>query len=188
MDEFEFEVLTGLPATGKTAIAFPPGSLGFSEGLVVGVRCESSETWIGNFSNGETDHSAVYKHPDGKRLIVIAGGSDYLVDPFTKELLAQIASDISFSRDFPALGIVVFGDNTAFWAEGKVGRAWTTPRISWDGLADINVTEDILTGNWYSAIDEGWHEFSLILSSGKLVGETYEDDFRRATGVAPQRI
>lgn len=171
MNEVDFEILAGLPASGPVAVAFPASNLGFSEGLVIRVRPTSTQAWTGNFQCGENDHTAVYIHPDGKRLIVIAGGSDYLVDPHTKELLGRTTDNISFSCEVPKLEIIVFGDHIRFWAEG---------RLSWDGFAGICVTEDILIGKWYSAIDEKWHEFRMDLASGGLADPTFEADFRRA--------
>jgi hypothetical protein len=184
LNEIEFEILAGLPASGPPAVAFPPNNLGFSEGLVIRVRCSPVAAWVGNFQYGENDHSAVYKHPDGKRLIVVAGGSYYLVDPLTKGLTEQSPNNITFSCEVPEVGVVVFGDHIRFWAEGKDARMWSTSRLSWDGFAEISVMEGVLTGKWYSAIDEEWHEFRLDLSSGDIVGATFEADFRRVKPIA----
>jgi hypothetical protein len=183
LNEVDFEILAGLPASGLVAVAFPASDLGFREGLVIRVRPTSNEAWTGNFQCGENDHTAVYIHPDGKRLIVIAGGSDYFVDPRTKELMGQTTSNISFSCEVPKLETIVFGDHIRFWAEGKHGRRWTTPRLSWDGFAGICVTGNILIGKWYSAIDEKWHEFRMDLASGDLADPTFEADFRRVKRV-----
>jgi hypothetical protein len=184
LSEFEFEILAGLPASGPLALPFPPNSLGFREGLVVKVRCSSAEEWVGNFRYGENDHSAVYKHPDGKRLIVVAGGQDYLVDPLTKECLRQTTDNISFSREIPELSAIVFGDHIRFWAEGVDGGIWITPRLSWDSFTEISVTGNILAAKWYSVIDEEWHDFSLDLSSGEVIGETYEADLRHVRPIS----
>ena len=162
---------------------FPPDSLGYSEGFIIRVRCSFTEAWIGNFRQGQNDHNAIYKHPDGKRLIVIAGGAYYLVDPLTKDSMGQ-KDNISFSCEVPELGIVVLGDHVRFWAEGNLGRAWTTPRLSWDGFTGITVAEDILTGKWYSAIDEEWREFRLNLSSGDVLDATFETDFIRVRPIS----
>ena len=188
MSDVEFEILAGLPPSGPPAVAFPANNLGFSEGLVIRFRPTSTEAWTANFRCGDNHHSAVYLHPDGKRVIVVAGGADYLVNPVTKKLEGQTTDNISFSREMPELEIVVFGDYIRFWAEGIDGRRWTTPRLSWDGFAGITVVKDVLTGNWYSAIDETWHEFRLDLASGDVTGPTFEDDFRQAKRYSAGRI
>jgi hypothetical protein len=114
LNEVDFEILAGLPASGPPAVAFPASNLGFSEGLVIRIRPKSTEAWTGNFQCGENDHTAVYIHPDGKRLIVVAGGSDYLVDPLMKELMGQTTDNISFSCEVPELEVIVFGDHIRF--------------------------------------------------------------------------
>jgi hypothetical protein len=187
MNEVDFEIFAGLPALGPLAVAFPASNLGFSEGIVVRVRPKSTEAWTGNFQCGENDHTAVYTHPDGKRLIVLAGGSDYLVDPRTIKLLGHTADNISFSCEVRELEIVVFGDNIRFWAEGKDGRKWTTSRLSWDGFTGICVTESTLTGKWYSAIDEKWHEFRMNLASGDVADPTFEADFLQVESYTGER-
>lgn len=184
MDEVDFDVLAGLPTSGPLAIAFPASDLGFSEGVVIRVRPASTEAWIGNFQCGDNDHTAVYTHPDGKRLIVVACGSDYLVDPRTRELLSRTTDNISFSCEVPELEIILFGDHIRFWAEGKDGRRWTTPRLSWDGFSEVSVTREILTGKWYSVIDEAWHEFRMDLASGDVSESTFEAEFRRAKRIS----
>jgi hypothetical protein len=175
----EFEILSGLPGSGPPAVPFPANNLGFSEGLIVRFRPPAMEAWIGNFRCGDNDHSAVHLHPDRQRIIVIAGGSDYLVNPNTKMLDGHTAENVSFSREVPELEIIVFGDYIRFWAEGRDGRKWTTARLSWDGFEAINVVKRSLTGRWYSAIEESFHEFRLDLVSGNVVGPTFEADFRR---------
>jgi hypothetical protein len=179
LSEVEIEILAGLPASGVPAISFPTNNLGFREGFIVRFQPISTEAWIGNFQCGDSHHSAVHLHPDGKRVIVIAGGSDYLVNPVSKGLVGHTADNISFSCEVPELKIVVFGNHIRFWAEGKDGRRWTTPRLSWDGFDGISVMKDVLMGKWYSAVDETWHGFRLDLISGDVADPTFEADFRQ---------
>jgi hypothetical protein len=180
MNEVGFQVLAGLPGTGPPALAFPASNRGFSEGFIVEVCPPAGDPWIGNFAYGFTGHNAVYHHPDGKRLIVIAGGQDYLIEPTTKRLVGETTSGISFSCELRTRQVIVFGNMIRFWAEGRQGRAWTTPRLSWDGFADIEVDGEVLTGKWYSAPYETWHEFRMDLATGKVAGPTFEAEFGQA--------
>jgi hypothetical protein len=178
VSDIEFEALAGLPASGPPAVPIPTNSSGVSEGYVVRFRSSSSEAWTGNFRCGDTRYSAVHRHPDERRVIAIAGGSDYLVNPETKSVEGHAADNISFSREVADLKIVVFGNHIRFWAEGKDGRKWTTPRLSWDGLEVVSVVKRLLIGRSYSAVDETWHEFRLDLMSGNVTGAIYEADVR----------
>lgn len=165
------------------AIPFPANNLGFSEGFIVRFRSLSTEVWTGNFRCGDNHYRTVHLHPDGKRIIVVAGGSDYLVNLETKSLEGHTSDNISFSCEVPNLKIIVFGDHIRFWAEGKDGRRWTTPRLSWDGFEEISIVKEYLMGRWYSAIEETWQEFRLDLVSGGVTGPTFESDFHRARAI-----
>jgi hypothetical protein len=138
MSDAKFEILPGLSGSGSPAIPFPAANRGFSEGFVVRFIPSPSEEWTGNFRCGDTRYSNVHMHPDAKRIFVVAGGADYLIDPNTKSAEGHATQDISFSHDIPELNIVIFGNYIRFWAEDKDGRKWTTPRLSWDGIRVIS--------------------------------------------------
>jgi len=169
LSDNRFEVLPGLLGSGPPAIPFPTNNSGASEGFIVRFWPSSSEAWIGNFRRGDTGHDAVYLHPDGKRVVVIAGGADYLVRPEAKRLEGCATDNISYSRQIPDLRILVFGDNTGFWAEDEVGRRWTTSQTFWDGIEVAKLCKTVLMGRCYSVLDEMWHEFKLDLVTGDIV-------------------
>ena len=110
LERTEFVIFSGLSGLGAPAVPFPANNQGFSEGFIVRFKPLAMEAWTGNFRYGENDYSAVHLHPDGQRIIVIAGGSDYLVNPNTKMLDGHTAENASFSREVPELEILVFGN------------------------------------------------------------------------------
>ena len=183
MSNTKFEILPGLSGCGPSAIPFPATNRGFSEGFVVRFVPSSSEEWTGNFQRGDTRYSNVHMHPDTRRIIVVAGGADYLINPNAKSLEGHTTQDISFSQVISELNIVIFGNNTHFWAEGKDGRKWTTPRLSWDGIKVSDVLDGVLTGMCYSSIDDTWHEIGVDVTSGAVTGYNFDSDFRRAKPV-----
>src|SRR5215213_4990454 len=77
-----FHVLPGLPPYGPTPRPFPAawGRLG-REGLVVEFEGTGTDVWMGNFVRGDGRLSSVLPHPDGRRVLVIAGGDLWVVDP-----------------------------------------------------------------------------------------------------------
>jgi hypothetical protein len=183
VSEVRFEVLAGLEGSGPLPLPFPANNRGISEGFIVRFRPSASEAWTGNFRPGETDYNAVHLHPDQRRIFVIAGGSDYLVDPDTKTAEGHTSDNIRFSHDFPDLELLVFGDHIRFWAESKDGRKWATPRVSWDGIEVAEVSKEALFGRCYSAADKKWHEFELDVRSGQVTGTTFQVDFQYAKPV-----
>src|SRR4051812_8574173 len=65
-----FRVLPGLPAYGPLAQPFPAswGRVG-REGVVVEFTDATGAVWVGNFSPGLGRVSAVFAHPDGRRVL-----------------------------------------------------------------------------------------------------------------------
>ncbi len=54
---------------------------------------------------------------------------------------------------------------------------WRTPRVSWDGINLLKLSENEIIGEWYSPIDENspWSELRISMSDGALiVGEEIE--------------
>jgi len=178
MSEAKFEILPGLSGSGPPAIPFPATNLGFSEGFVVRFIPSSSVEWTGNFQRGETRYSNVHMHPDKRRIIVVAGGADYLINPNNKSVEGHTSEYISFSHETREPNVVVFGDYIRFWAEGKDGRKWTTPRLSWDGINVKSVLDGVLTAMCYSVIDEAWHEIMVDMASGHVTGFSFDSDLR----------
>jgi hypothetical protein len=176
MSDAKFEILAGLSGSGPPAIPFPATNRGFSEGFVVRFMPSSSDEWTGNFSCGETRYSNAHMHPDTRRIFVIAGGADYLINPNTKSIEQHTTQDVSFSCEIPELNVIVFGDYIHFWAEGKDGRKWTTPCLSWDGIKVMGVLDGVLTAMCYSVVDEKWHEIRVDLASGDVSGFSFASD------------
>src|SRR5262249_41482809 len=77
-----FRLLRGLPPYGALAVPFPAawGRTGH-EGVVVEFTPSGGGAWIGNFARGLGGVTAVVAHPDGRRVLVIADGSLWSVDP-----------------------------------------------------------------------------------------------------------
>src|SRR5688572_9505204 len=77
-----FTLLDGLPGTRPPSVPCPRewGRLG-REGTVVSFQKRDGSTWVGNFQGGIGTETDVRQHPDGKRILVIAKGAIYEVDP-----------------------------------------------------------------------------------------------------------
>jgi len=134
----------------------------------------TSQEWVGNFGYGDTHYNAAHLYPDGKRVLVIAGGSDYLVNPESRSIEAHTADNICFSKEIKELQIIVLGNNICFWAESELGRKWSTGRISWDGIEVKVIKKNLLLGKCYSALDKQWHNFSLDLLTGQHIGVCFD--------------
>src|SRR4051794_19170072 len=77
-----FEVLPGLPAYGPSAEPFTATGQGaHREGFVVRFTSPDGGSWVGNFQRGLSRYDDLQAHPDGRNVLVVAGGQGYVVDP-----------------------------------------------------------------------------------------------------------
>lgn len=175
MSSAVWEVLDGLPAYGATAVPFSATGQGrHREGLVVSFKASATD-WVGNFQRGLTPHDQVLQHPDGRHVLVVAGGTAYVVDPEIQALGShfggQIEQIISL-RDEPAVLL-----SNGLWLEalGAHGITWSSRRISWDGLRNVSLNGDAVRGEAYApeGADGAWYPFSVNVRTGEVTGGSY---------------
>ena len=171
----QFTILPGLPPYGPMALPFPTnGWRAHCEGIVIQFESQDGNSWIGNFQRGCFQFDKILQHPDGKHVIVIAGGDGYIVDPEVPSNSKQMPGYVTYAEFLPHLDAVLFGDYTEFELLQANGKGWISPRISWDGIKDINIHGNELTGEAYSPIDDKWHPFKLDLLTGTCKDSIYE--------------
>lgn len=168
-----FEVLTGLPAYGPMAKSFPASGFGaHSQGFVVEFKSDKFGSWIGNFQLGPTTFSAAYDHPDAKRIVVVAGGNVYVVDPETQMAEESGGMVLSATR-LKEKNALLFEDCTNISLISAHG-SWQTKRLSWDGIRNLTISGEFVSGEAWR-YDETWHEFSVSLIDGSHLGGAYDD-------------
>ena len=166
-----FDILPGLPPYGPSALPLPENGRGsFSEGLVVKFFPANRDAWVGNFQRGLTGPDIVLEHPDQRQMIVIAGGTGYIIDPETAMQTHQLSDGIKHVIPAPELGAVVLGDDWQFESIRAGGLWWRSGRISWNGFRKLLKSGTILTGESYSSLDHVGSPFVLDLTSGVFAG------------------
>jgi hypothetical protein len=169
----EWEVLPGLPAYGDPALPFSDTGLGLHrEGLVVRFQV-GDLAWTGNFQRGFGECETVLLHPNGKDVIVLAGGTAYIVDPRTRELHRSFGADLQFAAQIPGTATIVVGNGLWFESMPADGEGWRTRRISWDGMREIRFVDDSLVGEAYTPLDDAWYPFTVDLQNGDVTGGSY---------------
>jgi len=171
-----FEVLPGLLPYGDSPEAFTATGQGrHREGYVVRFEPDGAESWVGNFQRGQSSLDLVCDHPNGRELIVVAGGQGYVVDPADKAKREYWGGQIEAVIPVPELGIVVFGNGLWFEAVGPSGHCWATRRISWDGMQKVRSEGLRLLGEaWYPMADGHWVPFEVDIASGECLGGSYD--------------
>lgn len=173
--EAPWEVLDGLPVYGPMAVPFSATGRGtHRQGLVVKFHTAVG-TWIGNFQPGSSSRNQVFRHPDGRHVVVLAGGTAYVVDPETRTLLHQFSAEIEHVLIIPERDLVVLGNGLWLEALAADGTSWRSPRLSWDGMRNVTFSEGSVRGEAYSpeGPDGAWYPFEVDVSSGVATGGSY---------------
>lgn len=169
-----FDVLPGLPPYGDPPDVFTAtGQGGHREGYVVRFYPDDSAPWVGNFAAGISSFDGVVPHPDGRHLIVVAGGQGYVVDPNNRFHRAYFGGSIEIALPVPELSSVLFGDGLWFELLARDGLLWRSRRISWDGMRGICREGLRLFGEAWSPIEDCWLPFELDMNSGECAGGSY---------------
>jgi hypothetical protein len=178
----EFEILAGLPPCGALALPFPSDGTGrHREGLVVRFNPTSVEPWVGNFQRGETTCDSVFSHPDGRQVVIVAGGQVYIIDPeMQRETQYAMSASINFAISMPELNQIVLCNDLWFEAIRADGIGWSSDRLSWDGIRNISISAATLTGEAYSPLSDSWSPFTLDLLTGESFGAIYPAEIATA--------
>jgi hypothetical protein len=187
-DEPLFEILPGLPPYGPAAEPFPEdGGQAYREGLVVEFRPRGRPSWVANFQKGASGVDAVVRHPDQDHVIVVAGGTGFIVDPVSRRQTHQflLSGAISFLQSLPELNLVVVGDGLRIAACLADDTGWCTERISWDGMRNITVSGSTLRGEAWSPVSDRWYPFVVDLLTGKMSGAIYPQEMANAIRIGP---
>ena len=166
-----WRILPGLPPYGKRAISVPErwGMTG-QEGLVVEFGIAAAEPWVVNFRRGYLSLDAVRKHPNGKHVLVIAGGDAWFVAPQLRRI-EQFERPIDGIWEIPGSDDLVFSSQgLAFLRLGASGIIWHTRRLSWDGFDQLPIVAGKLEGLSWTPLGDEWLPFKVDPLSGKSLG------------------
>ncbi len=170
-----WEILDGLPAYGPAAQPFSATGFGtHSEGVVVKFLATSGE-WMGNFQRGMSSCDEVFQHPDGRHLVVVAGGTAYVVDPEARLLARHFGAQIEHVIPIPGEPLVLLSNGLWLEALDARGTAWRSRRISWDGFRGLALDGHLLRGEAYApeGVDGAWYGFEVDVRSGEVTGGSY---------------
>jgi hypothetical protein len=181
-----FERLPGLPPFGPLARTF--GGPQHSEGLVVRFWKATGEAWIGNFHGSHGRAEGVLDHPDKRRVVVLARGQGYVVDPDTPEDVSTFGYDFHEFFLLHEFGAILFVDDLGMEAINEGGFWWRTPRIAWDEIRRVRIEGDTLYGEASTPIGSPtWMPFTVDLRTGECKDGIYEADMRRAIPAVVRR-
>lgn len=171
----KFEILNSLPPYGPMYISITEsGEEFFSEGFVVRFFKDDGTNWVANFQPGWTDLNDVMILQESHNLLIIANGICYIINPNQTQPIAVFGMNYKAVFEASNHRIVLFDDIGLTIIESD-GSYWHSERISWDGLADINVENNLVCGLAFNpmADSDDWIDFSYDIDSKKLIGGSY---------------
>lgn len=179
-DAAQIELLPGLPGDGPMYVPVTPrGEPHYSEGFVARIFRSDHTWWIANFKRGMGSVDAVFDHPELKRIVVIASGELYVMDPDQHQPLAVHGHCVQ--RVLPQKdGRLVGCTDTHVFVLGPGGEhiQWSA-RLSLDGFAELELKGDLLYGKafWGAGADNNdWSIFSIDINTMVvLVGHSWPE-------------
>jgi len=152
---------------------------GDRSGVYVRVEPRKGPAWNGFFVLGfESDRviHAAYSCPDPDSVCVVSGGYAYVVkatDP-ARWFRVEQRPPVEI-RALTDLSLLLFVGFTSITAVGPAGLAWTTERLSWEGISTIEITGQRLRGLGWDALTDTEAPFEVNLLSGKSRGGARPD-------------
>jgi hypothetical protein len=170
---WSFDILPGLPATGPYPEQFSVHGGTHREGFVVRFVPDTGEGWVGNFQRGfgVTYLSGVFELPGTAAFVVVSGGQAYVVQPESRKAVETFGSSIRAAAH-DERRLVFATDTEAIVLEGT-GR-WVSERLAWDGIADLKIDGDRLTGQGRDALIDDWRTVELDLASHAVLRSAYD--------------
>ncbi len=177
----QYEILEALPTYGEMAIPITYSSdLFISEGYVVKFFRNDGTEWIANFELGCTNTSKVVSIKDSDIVVVVAGGQSYIIDPNRTKPLRVLDYYISEIIQLDSGKFIIASDTDILILNKNAELEWESNYIGWDGIRDLKVENNILTGYAYNifAYEESnsgndWIRFTVDLDTKEIKGGTF---------------
>ncbi|TMI62916.1 MAG: hypothetical protein E6H07_16065 [Bacteroidetes bacterium] len=171
----KYEILEGLPTSGPMYIPISEDGVEFyHEGLVVRFFKDDGTNWVANFKTGWTKYRNVFEIPNTDKIVVIANGQGYIMTPAQQKPVSTFGyaiTDLIPSND----GRFIAVDITDLVIINNDATVWRSQRISWDGIEELNVNNNIVTGLSYDPMHDSdeWVNFSFNLDTKEITGGSY---------------
>lgn len=147
---------------------------GDRSGAYVRVTPRQGPAWVGFFALGfDSDQvvNQICSTPDPERLCIVVGGYAYVVKASDPAQWLQVEQKpVVDLRVLSQHGLLLFVGFTSITAVGSSGIAWTTERLTWEGLTITTIDGDKLLGHGWDAMADKEVPFEVELKTGKHKG------------------
>jgi hypothetical protein len=171
-----YDILQSLPTYGPMYIPVTDNDEGFySEGFVVRFYKSDGTDWVANFRPGWTDLEEIHEFANDERLLVVARGTCYMMNPDQTKPLSVFG--VGYEKVFKTHDQrLILQDQTDLTIIETNGEHWATERISFDGLKDLQLESNLVTGLSYNPMNEveEWVKFTFDIDTKILTGGSYK--------------
>jgi hypothetical protein len=155
---------------------------------------QSSQPFLATCALGFRDPATptgIWSCPDPDWLCAVSGGYAYLIDvrnpkifsmlryrpvlnvlPYLPDFLQRKPDNLLQSRNeqhnLPN-GLLLFVGHHSILAWGPHGEAWESDRLSWEGITNLRIEDDVLLGDGWDLMSDKDLPFALNLETGKRV-------------------
>ncbi|TGL31630.1 hypothetical protein EHQ52_17030 [Leptospira koniambonensis] len=145
----------------------------FQEGFVVKFIKDDGTFWVGNFAGGFSNLKCVVEFFDTNYILVCAQGIVYIIDPNILKPIEILFSSIELILKFEDL--LILHDPVNVYFLNSNFDYWDSGRISWDGIKELRIENDIIKGLSYDAMDSinEWKEFQIDIRTKEITGGSY---------------
>lgn len=170
-----YEILNALPTYGPMYVPVTGDDEPYySQGFTVRFYKDDKSDWVANFKPGWTGLNAVYELDNQQNVLVIAGGTCYIMNPNDSKPTEVFG--VGYETVIKTLdGRLILQDLTYITVVEPNGEHWNTERISWDGLKDLKLEGNLITGLSFDPMydKEEWVKFVVDLEKRKVTGGSY---------------
>ncbi|SRR5579871_591619 len=135
---------------------------------------KTGPAWTGFFALGfDSDQvvSEICSTPDPDSFCTVVGGYAYMVKADNPAQWTRVEQrPVVDLRVLSQQGLLLFAGFTTITAVGSSGIAWTTERLSWEGLTITDIKGDKLMGHGWDALADKEVPFEVDLKTGKHAG------------------
>jgi hypothetical protein len=156
--EFEVELVKEMTgAEPERVFSFArEGQRMTTDAITLRILPRQHQPWIGRFVFGDPTGrwmSAVLSCPDPRELCVVSSGTGYVVKTHDPTLWSNVVSTpIVEVRQAIDAHLLLFADLTKLTGYGAGGLKWQSPRVSADGIEDIQVSaRQVAVTGWDAA-------------------------------------
>ena len=173
---YEVEALPELPGSGRFDVPVlhfpPPKNRPDHNGLWLKMVPAAGKSWIGVFAflfDSPKSFSRVVSTPDPNSVCVISGSAGYVVKVENPEIWEKVVIPVLSVVPLPEHDLLIFADFIGLVAYGRNGLTWRSPRLCWDELKIVKVTNTTIEGTGYdptNAVSNESH-FAVEIETGR---------------------